>query len=175
MKAGVGNVKLSTKGRYAVMAMADLARHSQGKPIALADIASRQEISLSYLEQLFAKLRRGRIVRSVRGPGGGYMLARDAHEIRVADVIMAVDEPIKATRCELGSPRGCLINAGRCITHDLWDELSHQIHLFLSAVTLGDVVDGRVGQRAADFAATPRPAPPARLPGETHMPVQAAE
>lgn len=138
-------MKLTTKGRYAVMAMADLARYSTGRPVALADIAERQEISLSYLEQLFAKLRRGELVKSVRGPGGGYLLSRHADEIRISDVILAVDEPIKATRCELGSPKGCMGNsASRCITHDLWAELSHQIHLFLGSVSLGDVVDGRV-------------------------------
>ncbi|MGB3809320.1 MAG: Rrf2 family transcriptional regulator [Parvibaculum sp.] len=138
-------MKLTTKGRYAVMAMADLARHGAGRPVALADIAQRQEISLSYLEQLFAKLRRGDLVKSVRGPGGGYLLAREADQIRIADVIVAVDEPIKATRCELGSPKGCMGNSSsRCITHDLWEELSHQIHLFLSGVSLGDVVNGRV-------------------------------
>jgi Rrf2 family iron-sulfur cluster assembly transcriptional regulator len=142
-------MKLTTKGRYAVMAMADLARHGTGRPVALADIAQRQEISLSYLEQLFAKLRRGDLVKSVRGPGGGYLLARAADEIRIADVIVAVDEPIKATRCELGSPKGCMgQSSSRCITHDLWEELSHQIHVFLSGVSLGDVVDGRVAKTA---------------------------
>ena len=113
-------MKLSTKGRYAVMAMVDLARHSQGKPVALNDIATRQEISLSYLEQLFAKLRRGGLVISARGPGGGYRLARGANETRIADIILAVDEPIKATRCELGSPKGCTLRWGftpRCTVH----------------------------------------------------------
>ncbi|MCE9650374.1 MAG: Rrf2 family transcriptional regulator [Parvibaculum sp.] len=143
-------MKLTTKGRYAVMAMADLARHGTGRPVALADIAQRQEISLSYLEQLFAKLRRGDLVKSVRGPGGGYLLAREADDIRIADVIVAVDEPIKATRCELGSPKGCMgQSSSRCITHDLWEELSHQIHVFLSGVSLGDVVNGRVAKSAA--------------------------
>lgn len=137
-------MKLSTKGRYAVMAMVDLARHSQGKPVALNDIAQRQEISLSYLEQLFAKLRRGGLVISARGPGGGYRLARAATETRIADIILAVDEPIKATRCELGSPKGCTGQQGRCITHDLWEELGRQIHIFLSAVTVDDVVNKRV-------------------------------
>ncbi|HEX7775397.1 MAG TPA: Rrf2 family transcriptional regulator [Parvibaculum sp.] len=147
-------MKLTTKGRYAVMAMADLARHGSGKPVALADIAERQEISLSYLEQLFAKLRRGDLVKSVRGPGGGYLLARIADEIRISDVILAVDEPIKATRCELGSPKGCMGNSSsRCITHDLWEELSHQIQVFLSSVSLGDVIDGRVAATAADLKA----------------------
>ncbi|MDO8838171.1 MAG: Rrf2 family transcriptional regulator [Parvibaculum sp.] len=140
-------MKLTTKGRYAVMAMADLARHSDGSPVALAEIADRQEISLSYLEQLFAKLRRGDLVKSVRGPGGGYLLSRVADDIRIADVILAVDEPIKATRCELGSPRGCLPSSGRCITHDLWEGLSHQIQLYLNSVSLGDVIDGRVAEQ----------------------------
>ena len=141
-------VKLTTKGRYAVMAMADLARHSSGSPVALAEIADRQEISLSYLEQLFAKLRRGDLVKSVRGPGGGYLLSRDADQIRISDVILAVDEPIKATRCELGSPKGCLPSSGRCITHDLWEGLSHQIQLYLGSVSLGDVIEGRIAGRA---------------------------
>ncbi len=144
-------MKLTTKGRYAVMAMADLAEKSGGRPVALADIAQRQEISLSYLEQLFAKLRRGELVKSVRGPGGGYLLSRSADDIRIADVILAVDEPLKATRCETGSPKGCLGTSGRCITHDLWEELSHQIHVFLSGVSLGDVVNGRLAGRR-DFS-----------------------
>jgi len=137
-------MRLSTKGRYAVMAVVDLAANAGDKPITLADIAGRQEISLSYLEQLFAKLRRGGIVRSVRGPGGGYRLSRPAAEVRIADIILAVDEPIRATRCEAGSPKGCKPSQGRCITHDLWEELSRQIHLFLSGVTVADVVDKRL-------------------------------
>ena len=137
-------MKLSTKGRYAVMAMVDLASHSKGNPVALAEIAERQEISLSYLEQLFAKLRRGSLVRSVRGPGGGYLLAHAVDETRISDIILAVDEPIHATRCAPGSPSGCRSNKSRCLTHDLWDELGNQIHLYLSAVSLADVVNRRV-------------------------------
>jgi Rrf2 family iron-sulfur cluster assembly transcriptional regulator len=137
-------MKLSTKGRYAVMAMVDLASHSRGKPVALADVASRQEISLSYLEQLFSKLRRGGVVKSVRGPGGGYLLARPEAETRVADIILAVDEPIQATRCTPGQPAGCHSNKSRCLTHDLWEELGNQIYLYLSSVSLADVVDKRV-------------------------------
>lgn len=137
-------MRLSTKGRYAVMAMVDLAMHSDGKPVALADIAARQEISLSYLEQLFAKLRRGGQVSSVRGPGGGYLLAREAAETRISDIILSVDEPIRATRCSPGSPQGCTSTSGRCVTHDLWEELSNQIHLFLSSVSIADVCDRRV-------------------------------
>ncbi len=137
-------MKLSTKGRYAVMAMVDLAMHSDNKPISLADIADRQEISLSYLEQLFAKLRRGGLVRSVRGPGGGYLLAREDVETRISDIILAVDEPIRATRCTPGQPFGCRINKSRCMTHDLWEELGNQIYLYLSSVTVADVVSKRI-------------------------------
>jgi Rrf2 family transcriptional regulator, iron-sulfur cluster assembly transcription factor len=137
-------MNLSTKGRYAVMAMVDLARNGNGKPVALNEIAQRQEISLSYLEQLFARLRRGGLVVSARGPGGGYRLARAAEETRISDIMLAVDEPLKATRCDLGSPRGCTGQQGRCITHDLWEELSRQIHIFLSSVTVADVVNKRI-------------------------------
>ena len=137
-------MKLSTKGRYAVMALVDLASQSDGRPVALADIAERQEISLSYLEQLFAKLRRGGLVRSVRGPGGGYLLARTADDTRVSDAILAVDEPIRATRCKSGSAAGCRSNKSRCLTHDLWEELGNQIHVFLSSVSLADVCNRRV-------------------------------
>ena len=150
-------MRLSTKGRYAVMAMADLAGHAPEshdqtpagiKPVALADIAERQDISLSYLEQLFAKLRRGGLVTSVRGPGGGYRLSRPSNELRIADIIVAVDEPIAATRCKTGSAKGCTKTGARCVTHDLWEELGQQIHVFLSSVSLADVVEKRVLGRA---------------------------
>jgi Rrf2 family iron-sulfur cluster assembly transcriptional regulator len=147
-------VKLSTKGRYAVMAMVDLARHSGGKPVALGEIATRQEISLSYLEQLFGRLRRGGLVKSVRGPGGGYLLARQMDDTRISDIILAVDEPIKATRCKNGSSIGCQSDRSRCLTHDLWAELGNQIHLFLSGVTLLDVVEKRVLGSARVMAPT---------------------
>ncbi|PPR74895.1 MAG: HTH-type transcriptional regulator IscR [Alphaproteobacteria bacterium MarineAlpha3_Bin4] len=137
-------MKLSTKGRYAVMAMVDLATRSGGKPIALSDVAERQEISLSYLEQLFGKLRKGDLVKSVRGPGGGYLLARNASETRISDIILAVDEPIHATRCTPGSPQGCRSNKSRCLTHDLWEELGNQIYLCLSSISVADVVNKRV-------------------------------
>ncbi len=130
-------MKLSTKGRYAVMAMVDLACQSNGKPVSLADIAVRQEISQSYLEQLFGKLRKGGLVKSVRGPGGGYVLARAADATRVADIILAVDEPMRATRCRVGSPSGCHSDKSRCLTHDLWEELGNQIYLYLSSVSFG--------------------------------------
>lgn len=137
-------MKLSTKGRYSVMAMVDLAKQSRSGPVALADIAERQDISLSYLEQLFGKLRKGAQVKSVRGPGGGYMLARHPSEMRVSDIILAVDEPIKATRCTPGSPEGCHTDKSRCLTHDLWEELGNQIYLFLSSVSLEDVIENRL-------------------------------
>lgn len=138
-------MRLSTKGRYAVMAMADLAIHEAAqRPVSLADIAERQDISLSYLEQLFAKLRRGALVSSVRGPGGGYRLSRPAGDIRISDIILAVDEPLEATRCRLGSAKGCGKDGIRCITHDLWEELGHQLHTFLSGVSLADVIERRL-------------------------------
>jgi Rrf2 family transcriptional regulator, iron-sulfur cluster assembly transcription factor len=145
-------MRLSTKGRYAVMAMVDLAKHSTGEPIALAEIAERQEISLSYLEQLFARLRVAGLVKSVRGPGGGYLLGHTAQETRISDVILAVDEPIRATRCSPGAPVGCRGSKSRCLTHDLWEELGNQIHLYLSSVSLADVVEQRVlGRSGALF------------------------
>jgi Rrf2 family iron-sulfur cluster assembly transcriptional regulator len=137
-------MRLSTKGRYAVMAMVDLAQYSGGNPVSLAEIAERQEISLSYLEQLFAMLRKSGLVRSVRGPGGGYLLAQHRSETRIADIILAVDEPIRATRCTPGAPVGCRGNRTRCLTHDLWEELGNQIHLYLSSVSLADVCERRV-------------------------------
>jgi len=126
------------------MAMADLARIENGKPVTLSDIAERQEISLSYLEQLFAQLRRAGLVTSMRGPGGGYRLAQAASDTRISDIILAVDEPIKATRCDPLSPNGCTSSGGRCLTHDLWDELGRQINMFLSSVSLDDVINRRV-------------------------------
>ncbi|MFO0437147.1 MAG: Rrf2 family transcriptional regulator [Phenylobacterium sp.] len=146
-------MRLSTKGRYAVMAMADLARRqaeSAERAIALSDIAARQEISLSYLEQLFARLRRQGLVQSHRGPGGGYRLARSAAATSIAEIVLAVDEPLRATRCGAKSP-GCMMNGERCLTHDLWEETGRQIEAWLASVSLEDVVTGRVGagRRAA--------------------------
>ena len=137
-------MKLGAKARYAVMAMVDLACHCNGAPVCLADIAERQEISLPFLEQLFAKLRRGGLVKSVRGPGGGYLLAHHRDDTRIADIILAVDEPIHAVRCTPGAATGCRIDRSRCLTHDLWEELSNQIHLYLSSVSLGDVCERRI-------------------------------
>ncbi len=134
-------MKLSTRGRYAVMAMTELALQSQGRPVILADIAQGQEISLSYLEQLFGKLRRNNLVQSVRGPGGGYRLSRPANEIFVAEIIRAVDEPITTTGCDQkrGRTTGCRKNNTRCVTHNLWQELGQRIETYLSSVSLADV------------------------------------
>jgi len=148
-------MKLSTKGRYAVMAMADLASRDGEGPVTLADIASRQAISLSYLEQLFAKLRRGNVVESARGPGGGYSLARPANEIRLSDVIKAVEEDIDPRRCA-GNPKGCMKTGMRCITHDVWDELGRHIFLFFNSITLEDVVEHRVMGAASMAFSDPR-------------------
>ncbi len=140
-------MKLSTKGRYAVTAMVDLAATSKNctvTPVTLAEIAERQDISLSYLEQLFCKLRKKGLVKSVRGPGGGYCLGKPAEQTRVADIIMAVDEPLRATGCRVGDDHGCHSKRGRCLTHDLWEELSNHIYLFLHSVTLADVVERNV-------------------------------
>ncbi|THD54884.1 Rrf2 family transcriptional regulator [Phenylobacterium sp.] len=143
-------MRLSTKGRYAVMAMADLARR-QDEPcraVALAEIAARQEISLSYLEQLFARLRRKGLVQSARGPGGGYRLSRTAEETSIADIVLAVDEPLRATRCaEQG--KGCMLKGERCLTHDLWDDLGHRIEDYLASVSLADVITGRLRNKRA--------------------------
>ena len=131
-------MRLTTKGRYAVTAMLDLAIHYKDGPITLADISKRQGISLSYLEQLFSKLRKNGLVDSARGPGGGYRLSRAAAEINVADVITAVDEKIDAMRCE---GKGNCQNDGPCLTHDLWCDLSAQIYSFLKGIDLGQLVD----------------------------------
>ena len=139
-------MKLSTKGRYAVTAMVDLASAKEQRPISLAEISSRQGISLSYLEQLFAKLRRKSLVASVRGPGGGYRLAQAAEDIRVAEIIIAVDESLDLTGCKSASSHGCTAKSGRCLTHDLWDELGRQVYLYLNSVTLEDVALNRVVQ-----------------------------
>ncbi len=139
-------MKLTTKGRYAVTAMLDLAlRFNQGA-VTLSDIANRQGISLSYLEQLFARLRRNGLVESVRGPGGGYNLARDPGQIPVADIIVAINENIDATRC--GGEKNC-VGDDPCLTHQLWEDLSKQIYGFLSGITLGDLVNGPHVQEVA--------------------------
>ena len=131
-------MKLTTKGRYAVTAMLDLALHFNQGAVTLADIAGRQGISLSYLEQLFAKLRRGGLVESVRGPGGGYNLARDPSQIAVAEIIVTINENIDATRC--GGEKNCRDDEV-CLTHQLWEDLSGRIYDFLNGISLGDLVN----------------------------------
>lgn len=133
-------MRLTTKGRYAVTAMLDLAVHAIDGPITLADISQRQGISLSYLEQLFAKLRKGELVTSARGPGGGYRLSREADNINVAEIITAVDEKVDATRCDR---QGDCQNGEKCLTHQLWCDLSDQIFDFLESITLGKLVNER--------------------------------
>ncbi len=140
-------MKLTTKGRYAVTAMLDLALHFGEGPITLADIAQRQGISLSYLEQLFSRLRKRSLVASVRGPGGGYSLGRDAAEIFVGEVITAVDENMDTTRCH--GAHNCQ-NNGRCLTHDLWSDLSNQIYNYLNKISLQDLMDRKTVREVAN-------------------------
>lgn len=140
-------MRLTTKGRYAVTAMLDLALHHGEGPITLADIAARQGISLSYLEQLFSRLRRRELVSSVRGPGGGYTLGREAGDIFVAEVITAVDENVDTTRC--GGAHNCQDNQ-RCLTHDLWHDLSQRIHDYLNQISLQDLMNRQGVQEVAE-------------------------
>ena len=139
-------MRLTTKGRYAVTAMLDLAIHYKDGPITLSDISRRQGISLSYLEQLFSKLRKGGLVDSARGPGGGYRLSREASEVAVADVISAVDESIDVTRC---GGKGDCQEGEPCLTHELWCDLSQQIYDFLSGISLADLVTRHQVQQVA--------------------------
>ena len=148
---------LGTKARYAVMAMVELSSRGEG-PVTLAQLAESQEIPLPYLEQIFAKLRRAELVRSVRGPGGGYALSRPARETNIADIIDAVEESVKMTRCEghSAAPGGCMTAGTRCATHDLWEGLGEHIVSYLSGITLDDVQNRRVpGVRACGAAVFP--------------------
>ncbi|QCZ92964.1 Fe-S cluster assembly transcriptional regulator IscR [Salinimonas iocasae] len=140
-------MKLTSKGRYAVTAMLDVALHSTKGPVPLADISERQEISLSYLEQLFSRLRREKLVDSVRGPGGGYLLGRDATDIAIGEVIRAVDETVDATRC---SGHADCQGGERCLTHSLWQDLSDRISVFLNSITLGELMAQRDVLEVAD-------------------------
>lgn len=138
-------MRLTTKGRFAVTAMIDLGLRAQVGPIALAAISQRQQISLSYLEQLFGKLRRHGLVESTRGPGGGYSLGRGADQISVADIITAVDEPIDATAC--GGKENCMGgDGGRCMTHDLWTSLNQKMIEYLSSISLKELVDEQIAK-----------------------------
>lgn len=139
-------MKLTSKGRYAVTAMLDVALHSTRGPVPLADISERQAISLSYLEQLFSRLRKNQLVDSVRGPGGGYLLGRDAANISIGEVIRAVDESVDATRCQ--GQADCQ-SGDRCLTHSLWQDLSDRISSFLNDITLGELMAKRDVQEVA--------------------------
>ena len=140
-------MRLTTKGRYAVTAMLDLAFHSHKKPVTLTDIATRQTISLSYLEQLFARLRRSGLVTGVRGPGGGYKLSRNVKDINIAEIIAAVDEELDSTKC---SGKGDCQNGESCLTHDLWMGLSEQIRNYLEGISLGELLERNQIQVVAD-------------------------
>ncbi|MEM1314461.1 MAG: Rrf2 family transcriptional regulator [Pseudomonadota bacterium] len=157
-------MKLSTKGRYAVTALADIALAGaapdgvEGRRVSLGEIAERQDISLAYLEQLFARLRRAGLVDSIRGPGGGYRLSRPSGQIPIAEVMTAVDERLNAMGCDAdkkGAGQGCAGSKAQCLTHDLWEQLSAHVHVFLSRTTLADVVSDRLTPCPAvpDFAA----------------------
>lgn len=156
-------MRLTTKGRFAVTAMIDLALRQEQGPVTLAGISQRQKISLSYLEQLFGKLRRHEIVESVRGPGGGYSLARRADDVTVADIIIAVDEPLDATQCggkgNCGEEHGG--HAGRCMTHDLWATLNQKMVEYLDSVSLQNLVDQQ-RERQPEVLQDMREARPAR-------------
>ena len=158
-------MELNTRGRYAVTAMADLARYGAGDALALSAIAERQQISLAYLEQLFLKLRRAGLVESVRGRFGGYRLGRPAAAISVAEIMAAVEEDMRMTRCGGEAAKPCMPGQ-RCLTHGLWDALGEEIATFLEGVKLQEVIDGVPLSRRALRAAAQRPAAPQGLAGE---------
>jgi Rrf2 family iron-sulfur cluster assembly transcriptional regulator len=160
----VSAMRLTTKGRFAVTAMLDLALHAQDGPVTLGNISKRQKISLSYLEQLFSKLRRGSLVESVRGPGGGYNLARSLDQLTVADIIIAVEEPIDSRQCE---GRDNCLGDRRCMTHDLWESLNTTVINHLAGVTLAQLVEKERSKAARGVAnqLTMRPRIPAKTPG----------
>ena len=133
-------MKLTTKGRYAVMAMADLASFQNGKPVSLNDISLRQNISLSYLEQLFAKLKNEKLVKSIRGPSGGYILEKNPKDIKLSNIIFAVDEKVKTLNCNKESKKGCNGKSTKCITHYLWDDLEQHINTFFENKSLNDLL-----------------------------------
>jgi Rrf2 family iron-sulfur cluster assembly transcriptional regulator len=135
-------MKLNTKGRYAVMALADLAQFDNGRPVSLRDISLRQGISLLYLEQIFSKLKRNNIVKSVRGVNGGYILKSTPNEIKLAAIFLAVDEEVKTVQCKKESKKGCNGKPSKCITHNLWDELEKHIQNFFNKKNLGDLIKG---------------------------------
>jgi Rrf2 family iron-sulfur cluster assembly transcriptional regulator len=139
-------MKLSSKGRYAVMALADLAKFNPGQPVSLRDISLRQGISLDYLEQLFLKLKKNNIVNSVRGTNGGYILSKEASNIKILDIFNAVEEKVKTIGCEKHSKKGCNGKSAKCITHDLWDELEDYINNFFQKKSLGDLLNQSINR-----------------------------
>ena len=134
-------MKLSTKSRYAVMALADIARFENNEPISLRDISIRQGISLVYLEQLFLKLKKNEIVKSIRGKKGGYTLNKTPNEIKISDILFAVEEKVKTIGCQKHSKKGCNGKSAKCITHNLWDELETHINVFFQEKNLGDLIN----------------------------------
>ena len=149
-------MRLTTKGRFAVTAMLDLALNEVDRPVTLAGISERQDISLSYLEQLFSRLRRGGLVKSVRGPGGGYRIAKDLQAISVSDIITAVDEQIDATQC--GGQENCRGDEHRCMTHDLWTTLNKKMYEYLASVSLRELVDAQQAKQETVLLDQRRPA-----------------
>ena len=134
-------MKLTTKGRYAVMAMAELAKRNRGKPVPLTEISLRQGISILYLEQLFLKLKKQKLVNSTRGPLGGYVLTKSPDQIKLSYIISAVEEEVKTIKCDKHSKKGCNGKSFKCITHNLWDELGNHINLFFERKSLKDVIN----------------------------------
>lgn len=137
-------MRLSTKARYAVTAMVDVALKDNKDPVSLANIATRQELPLPYLEQLFGKLRKAGLVKSSRGSAGGYLLTQNANEVRILDIILAVDTPLKATQCDHPTEGGCRVSGQKCLTHDLWGELEILVERFLGQITLADICEKRI-------------------------------
>jgi Rrf2 family iron-sulfur cluster assembly transcriptional regulator len=144
-------VKLSTRGRYAVLALVDLGLHGTQKPVALVDIAARQDLSHQYLEQLFSKLRRALIVQSTRGQNGGYLLARLAKDITIAEIVNAVNEPIKATGCDTASEIGCRGQSSKCLAHDLWRSMDILVSRYLASISLEDIIEKRINDASQLF------------------------
>ena len=141
-------MNLGTKTRYAVMAMVEMANRGGEYPVALAELARSQEITLPYLEQIFRKLKADSLVKATRGPGGGYVLSRPAEKIRISEIVEAVEESLKMTRCDSHKTSGCMSNKSRCLTHDLWDGLGRHIHDYLAAITLADVCSKKTKKSA---------------------------
>jgi Rrf2 family transcriptional regulator, iron-sulfur cluster assembly transcription factor len=141
-------MNLGTKTRYAVMAMVEMAGRGGESPVALAELAESQEINVPYLEQIFRKLKAGGVVKAMRGPGGGYVLARSAEKIRISEIVEAVEESLKMTRCDAHKTSGCMSNKSRCLTHDLWDGLGNHIHDYLAAISLADVCSKKTKKSA---------------------------